>query len=81
MSEQNRRVTEGGADPNAGRSARDHGGLTDGESPPVGAPRWPHAPHVATPAEDEPGPETVRRDEEQTERQAPDTASPGEAAG
>jgi hypothetical protein len=29
----------------------------------------------------EPGPRTIQRDEEQTERQAPDTAGPGEPAG
>ena len=31
--------------------------------------------------DDEAGPEQIRRDEEQTERQAPGNASPGEAAG
>jgi len=29
----------------------------------------------------EPGPDQIRRDEEQTERQAPNDASPGETAG
>jgi hypothetical protein len=31
--------------------------------------------------DDTAGPEQIRRDEDQTERQAPDSASPGEAAG
>mgnify|MGYP001605224975 FL=1 len=32
-------------------------------------------------SDEEPGPEQIRRDEEQTERQAPNDAGPGEAAG
>lgn len=39
-----------------------------------------HGRAVAMP-DDVPGPDQIRRDEEQTERQAPENASPGEAAG
>jgi len=37
--------------------------------------------HAEPFSDEEPGPEQIRRDEEQTERQAPNDAGPGEAAG
>jgi hypothetical protein len=36
--------------------------------------------HAEPFSDEEPGPEQIRRDEEQTERQAPNDAGPGEAA-
>ena len=37
--------------------------------------------HAEPFSDEEPGPDQIRRDEEQTERQAPNDAGPGEAAG